>query len=188
ARRRGGAGRGLGMTRQLVDLMGGRLEGESQPGVGSTFSFTARFQISTVPAAPPLSADPAVLHGLRVLVVDDNPTSQRILANMLSRAGAAPALADDGLAAWDALTRARVDGAPFRLVVTDHVMPRLDGPALVARMAGDEELGAVPVVMLSSSGHAGDGAAGRAPNLAGPLIKPVTEAELLQALVTALAR
>jgi CheY-like chemotaxis protein/HPt (histidine-containing phosphotransfer) domain-containing protein len=96
-------------------------------------------------------------------------------------------LTRDGLAAWDELERAHAANRPFHLVVTDHQMPGLDGPGLADRIARDARFAALPVVMLSSSGLAGD-VPGRSATLAGYLIKPVTEAELRHALLTALVR
>jgi CheY-like chemotaxis protein len=75
----------------------------------------------------------------------------------------------------------------MELVVTDHLMPGLDGPSLVAWMRGDPGFSNIPIVMLSSSGLRGE-ARSLIPGLAGYLTKPVTEAELLRALLTALRR
>ena len=106
---------------------------------------------------------------------------------MLARSGAEPVLARDGLAAWGELEEAHAANRPFHLVLTDHLMPGLDGPGLADRIARDPRFAALPVVMLSSSGLTGDAPA-RSATLAGYLIKPVTEAELLHTLLTALAR
>ena len=157
------------------------------PRVGSAFHFTARFGLhSNTLAIEPL-VDPTLLAGLRVLVADDNDTSRRILAGMLARTGAQSVLTHDGLHAWAALEEAHAAGRRFQLVITDHLMPRLDGPGLADRIESDARFAGVPVVMLSSSGPGGE-TSPRSLRLAGYLIKPVTEAELRHALLTALAR
>ena len=88
-RRHGGTGLGLAITARLVPLMNGRTWVESQPGKGSTFHFTARFEKDRSPPPPP--AAPQALADLRVLIVDDNATNRLILEEMLTSWGMRPA-------------------------------------------------------------------------------------------------
>jgi len=87
-RRYGGTGLGLAVSRQLVELMGGTLRAMSEPGEGSTFTALIPLRLRSVPAVAPEVPD---LAGKRALIVDDNATNRRVLAEMVAAGGAAPA-------------------------------------------------------------------------------------------------
>jgi signal transduction histidine kinase/DNA-binding response OmpR family regulator/HPt (histidine-containing phosphotransfer) domain-containing protein len=184
-RKYGGTGLGLAIAKQLIQLMNGRIWVESEVGRGSTFHFTAQFDRTARPAVTP--ADPATLRDLPVLVVDDNATNRRLLVAMLNHWGMRPTPVDGGHAALAALERARSAGAPFPLVLLDAQMPEMDGFTLAERMKGNPVNGGATILMLSSAGQPGDAARCRALGMAGYLTKPITQAELRDAILAALA-
>jgi len=182
----GGTGLGLAIAKQLVELMEGRLWIESEIDRGSMFGFTIRFQVCHVPEAAVPAAPMVDVRDLPVLVVDDNATNRRILQEMLSRWQMRPTMVDSGRQALARLEQAREQGEPFAMVLLDAHMPEMDGFTVAMHMQQDPALAGTTILMLSSADLAGDTARCREVGIARHLMKPITQAELWDAILTAL--
>ena len=128
-----------------------------------------------------------MLDDLHVLIVDDNATNRLILSEMLAGWRMRAVAVDGAARAMTELREACDRGDPYRLVLTDALMPDVDGFMLAADIARDARLAATKVILLTSAGPARHRAAPHAPPLAATLTKPVKQSELLDAIVTAFA-
>jgi signal transduction histidine kinase/CheY-like chemotaxis protein len=177
-RKYGGTGLGLTVSMRLVEMMGGRLWVESEPGHGSCFHFTARLGVSKQQhRGQPAERN---LKGVAVLIVDDNATNLLVLQEMLANWGMR-VRAEAGAEAALAFARAAADaGSPVPLVITDAHMPEEDGFDLALQLKRDWRCAGAAIIMLTSASQSGDSARCRELGLAAHLTKPVNPWELRQ--------
>ncbi|MBF9017037.1 MULTISPECIES: response regulator [unclassified Oceanispirochaeta] len=182
SRNYGGTGLGITISRDLVNIMGGRIWCDSTEGKGSIFYFTIRCRKSEAVVHEErlrISREGAVesLEGMTVLVVEDYPTNREIVQHHLQSAGCEADLARNGL-----VSLSKIQEKKYDLVLMDVHMPKMDGMEATRRIRRMDGYGEIPIIGMTANVLSSNQEECRIAGMNDVLTKPLRKKELLEAM------
>ena len=179
-RKYGGTGLGLAISKQIIELMGGLIDVESEDGKGSTFWFTVVLEKQSSGIEVPIEL--GEIENMRVLVVDNKTAKRDIIRRYLESWNCRVEEADSSVEAMKKLRQSSDEVHKFKVVLVNHCMPEIDVELLGKEIKADSQLKYLTLVMITSFGQRGDEDYFRDLGFAAFLTNPVKQSQLLDCL------
>ncbi len=186
-RKYGGTGLGTTISKQLVELMGGRIGLESTPGKGSNFWFTMKLAKQAAAKKKRQDVPGVSISGLKALVVDENDTSRGVILSYLASFGIQAIEVKDMNRALGMLEKEKGTGRKADLVILQARDSRNKTFELAGRIRKNKALKKIPIVMITAPGRQGDGAACRKAGINAYMVKPVKHEELKNVITSVMS-